>query len=286
MPNPLLNKKIFVKKNSFLSFLLKITLWRPRLSHFLMAFGCLLISVRVNRVMDDSAFSSTHITVGVGKEAQADEHPKPEEEKKDDSQKVGQEAEHDKKDHHPEKEDKPKSKDSVSKGKEGVEAISENILDFDPLTADENQMKVLNALSGNRKIVEKETEDLKKQKSLMDVSEKKIAQKLSELEALKNTLEQKAKTISKEEQDNITRMVTIYEAMKPGAAAIIFNKLDLSILIQLIKNMNQKKFSLVLAAMEPSKAQILTTEMLPKPDYSAQPVSPEFNTKASGNLKG
>ena len=50
--------------------------------------------------------------------------------------------------------------------------------------------------------------------------------------------------------------------MKPTAAAEIFNKLEFVALVQIIKHMNQKKASAILAAMDPKKARYLTIELL------------------------
>jgi flagellar motility protein MotE (MotC chaperone) len=252
-----------------LRLLLKILLWRPQLSHFLMAFACLLITVRVNNVIDSSETSlekieSTQISVSCAQANAA-------EEKKDDKKEAPKE----------EKKEKTGDKTDASKKEDEAKTASTDPFEFDPLTMDENQIKVLKALAESRKKVGKEEENIEKQKKLMDVSEKKISQNLGELEKLKTTLEKKTKDLSKEEEENINRMVKVYEAMKPAAAAQIFNKLDLPVLIELVKNMNQKKFSLILTSMDPMKAQILTTEMLPKPagydnpqSLQPQPVTP------------
>ncbi len=101
--------------------------------------------------------------------------------------------------------------------------------------------------------------DMEKQKKLLEIGQKKIA---AQLEKLKSDLEKEKGALTKEEVHNLTQTAKIYENMKPTAAAEIFNKLEFVALVQIIKHMNQKKASAILAAMDPKKARYLTIELL------------------------
>ena len=57
------------------------------------------------------------------------------------------------------------------------------------------------------------------------------------------------------------RLVKMYAAMKPKSAAAIFNRLDLDILLAMVKRMRPQSMAKILAAMDPAAARRLTTEL-------------------------
>lgn len=241
---------------------MKFLLWRPQLSHFVISFGLLLISIKTNTLLNDC---KPLFSLEWGIDAHAEEKKVETTEKPKDDQA---------------KESTPKDKDAKD---EKQAATAPDSLDFDPLNIDENQVKVLKALSEKRKKIDEEETSLKKKEKLLELSEKKIATSLSELEKLKTNLEQKTEQLSKEEKENIDHIVKIYETMKPATAAAIFDKFDLESLLKMAKHMSQKKFALILSNMDPAKAQYLTTYMLPKPKKPEVPSSDQKNTTASAS---
>ena len=139
---------------------------------------------------------------------------------------------------------------------------------FDALTLDENQIKVIQAMAEEKSNSPNDA-DMEKQKKLLEIGQKKIAAQLEKLEKLKSDLEKEKGALTKEEVHNLTQTAKIYENMKPAAAAEIFNKLEFVALVQIIKHMNQKKASAILAAMDPKKARYLTIELLRADQISA-----------------
>jgi flagellar motility protein MotE (MotC chaperone) len=59
--------------------------------------------------------------------------------------------------------------------------------------------------------------------------------------------------------------VKLYENMRPGDAATIFNGLDMHVLLEVVRRMNQRKAAPILAAMDPAKARALTAELARAP---------------------
>lgn len=143
-------------------------------------------------------------------------------------------------------------KDNKSKGE-----ASES---FDPLSLDENQIRVLKALAN--KSEGEADEEIQRRQKLLELSEKKLAEQVTNLEKLKSDVQTKKELLTKEERENIANTAKIYEAMKPEQAADIFNKIDPFVVAQLMKAMSQKKASLIIATMEGNKARALTIEML------------------------
>jgi flagellar motility protein MotE (MotC chaperone) len=66
--------------------------------------------------------------------------------------------------------------------------------------------------------------------------------------------------------------------MKPKEAARIFERLDMGVLIDVVKRMQPRKMSAVLAAMDPVAAQELTVELATGdklPDVPGDPTKPK-----------
>ena len=56
-------------------------------------------------------------------------------------------------------------------------------------------------------------------------------------------------------------LVKVYESMKPRDAAAIFNEMDLPVLLQVVDRMKDTKAAPVLAAMQPDRARLLTSQL-------------------------
>ena len=56
----------------------------------------------------------------------------------------------------------------------------------------------------------------------------------------------------------------VYETMKPRDAASIFNDMDMPVLLQVVDRMKDTKVSPVLAAMQPDRARLVTTQLAAK----------------------
>lgn len=63
------------------------------------------------------------------------------------------------------------------------------------------------------------------------------------------------------EEATLVSLVKIYESIKPKAAAAIFNRLGMPILISVVERMRESKPADVLARMDPAKARQVTAEL-------------------------
>jgi flagellar motility protein MotE (MotC chaperone) len=84
-----------------------------------------------------------------------------------------------------------------------------------------------------------------------------LAERRAALERREQQLDRHAALLATAEAD----LVKIYETMKPKAAAEIFNRLEMPILIRVIERMRAPKSVDVLARMEPAKAKQVTAEL-------------------------
>ena len=102
-----------------------------------------------------------------------------------------------------------------------------------------------------------------------------IQSKTEEMKAIESWISgaQAAKT----EADNarFKSIVTMYEGMKPKDAAKVFDRLDMSVLIEIASQIAPRKMSDILGLMTPEAAERLTVELArragaDKPDTSAE----------------
>ena len=234
--------------------LLRVLVWKPQLSHMIIPMCALALLYRGESLVDH-IFEIDFTKLTLAPEAQAAAETKEEEKpaEKKDEKKVSDESGKEEK---PDK-DLPKLEKVSDKKAVGEE-------EFDPLMIDDNAIKILKALSDKKKSQESIRGDaeLEKREKLAQISQEKAANEIKDLEKAKEALKTTEDKLTKAEVTNIKTMSKIYESMKPAQAADICNKLEMTALTQILKNMNPKKASAIVAQMEPGKARIVTIEML------------------------
>lgn len=135
------------------------------------------------------------------------------------------------------------------------------------------QMQLLADLAKRRQQLEAREKALDTREALMKASEKQIDTKIAELTGLKDQIEKLLGQQQKEQNSKITSLVKIYEQMKPKEAAAIFNQMDMTVLLQVVSKMSERKSAPIIAAMDTQKANELTvrlTEMNKLPDQKPQ----------------
>lgn len=97
--------------------------------------------------------------------------------------------------------------------------------------------------------------------SLLAAAEQKLTARVAELRTLQKHLEELEATRKQRENASWQGLVKLYEAMKPREAAVIFNDLEMSVLLQVVDRMKETKAAPILAAMQPDKARDLTAQL-------------------------
>lgn len=134
---------------------------------------------------------------------------------------------------------------------------------FDPLsTSSPKEVELLLKLAYRRQDIEKRESLLKERELALSVIEKQQKDKIAELTKLKESIEVLLKKTDKNSQEQLTNLVKIYEGMKPKQAAQIFDRMDMSILKELIPLMSQRKVSTILDQMSVVKAKELTLVLI------------------------
>ena len=132
-------------------------------------------------------------------------------------------------------------------------------------------------LSKRRADLDRREKELQTKEALLKAGQQELERKYTELSQLRSEIEKLLETQSAEEQARISSLVKIYENMKPGEAARIFNTLDLDVLVSVMSKMSERKLSPIIGQMESERAKTVTVilaqqKQLPElPD--AEPVS-------------
>jgi flagellar motility protein MotE (MotC chaperone) len=97
--------------------------------------------------------------------------------------------------------------------------------------------------------------------SLLAAAEQKLSARVEELVALQRKLEALEAARQQREEQGWQGLVKVYEAMKPRDAAVIFNDLQMPVLLAMLDRMKEAKAAPLLAAMNPDKAREVTAEL-------------------------
>jgi flagellar motility protein MotE (MotC chaperone) len=117
-------------------------------------------------------------------------------------------------------------------------------------------------LADRRAELDRRTKELEGREALLSAAEKRVDQKVQELEKMRAEIQNLLKSGDDKQNAQIDNLVGIYEKMKPKEAAAIFNEMALPQLLEIMPRMNPSKSSLVMAQMNPVKAKEVSTALL------------------------
>jgi len=144
----------------------------------------------------------------------------------------------------------------------------------DPLLLSPAEIEVLQQLSQRRRELDRRASEIDQQQVVLQAAEKRVDQKIAELQGLQKSIQTAVAKQSAAEDARTQRLVKIYETMKPKDAAQILSQLDMPITLELLSHMKELKTAPILAAMDPAKAEAITTALVQKQNQpAATPVS-------------
>jgi flagellar motility protein MotE (MotC chaperone) len=123
---------------------------------------------------------------------------------------------------------------------------------------------ILERLQARRQELEARAREIDIRESLLKAAEKRIESKVEEMKAVESRLS--AANGQKNETDSarLKNIVTMYEGMKPKDAAKVFDRLEMSVLLDISTQIAPRKMSDILGLMAPEAAERLTVEMARK----------------------
>ncbi|MBO6673993.1 MAG: hypothetical protein JJ908_06470 [Rhizobiales bacterium] len=124
---------------------------------------------------------------------------------------------------------------------------------------------LLDRLGERRVLMEEREQDLRVREQLLAAAERRLEERLAELEALEARVSAVADAEDERESQEIARLVQVYSAMRAKDAAAIFDLLDLPILVEVATAMNPRKMADILGEMTPESARRLTIALAGSP---------------------
>lgn len=146
----------------------------------------------------------------------------------------------------------PAAPAASSAGKGGMNDIS---------SMNESEVALLQKLSGRREQLEAQARKLDTRESLLNAAEKRLDERIGRLKEIEASIGALIERFDKQEEDRLTKLVQVYQSMKPKSAAAIFDQLDMEILLAVAKRMDEAKMAEILGKMTPEAAKRLTIEM-------------------------
>ena len=128
-----------------------------------------------------------------------------------------------------------------------------------PVSAGERAL--LLDLRARRKELDARDAALALSETVLAATEKRLMARADELIVLQKKLEAMEKARHDHDEANWSELVKVYEGMKPKDAAAIFNDLDLAVALPVFDRMKAAKMAIVLAAMQPERARLVTTQL-------------------------
>jgi len=123
------------------------------------------------------------------------------------------------------------------------------------------ERELLQSLTKRREELREWERTISLRENVLKISEQKIGEQTQELETLRQKVEELLKEYKGKEDDKIRSLVKIYENMKPKEAAVIFDEINMDILLQIIGQMKEKNAAPILAKMNPDRARAITEEL-------------------------
>ena len=160
---------------------------------------------------------------------------------------------------------KEKEKASVQEGQKPDKIAKDNRSKIEPVNyantkvvPSDSKLDLLESLAERRKQLNLRETQLKLKENLLQAAQKQIDDRIAQLKALEEKVQNDLKKQDVLRQSQYRRLVKIYSSMKAKEAARIFNGLDMPILVDLVRAMKAAVGSQILAKMEPAKARQLT----------------------------
>jgi flagellar motility protein MotE (MotC chaperone) len=138
-------------------------------------------------------------------------------------------------------------------------------VNIEDLQIETSREALLDRLGERRVLMEEREQDLRVREQLLAAAERRLEERLSELEALEARVTAVADAEDERESQEIARLVQVYSAMRAKDAAAIFDLLDLPILVEVANAMNPRKMADILGEMTPESARRLTIALAGSP---------------------
>jgi flagellar motility protein MotE (MotC chaperone) len=161
-----------------------------------------------------------------------------------------------------------------------------NFVPLDVVEGDDSERALLARLAERRTELDTREADVAMRTALLEAAEKRLAERAKELAALEAQVAALVDEKQAAEEAGFKAVVTMYESMKPKDAAKIFDTLNTTVLVKVVRAMSPRKMSPILAAMSPEPAQQLTIALAATENTDVVPASANENLAALPQIVG
>ncbi len=125
----------------------------------------------------------------------------------------------------------------------------------------ESERDILERLQSRRQELEQRAREIEIRESLLKAAEKRIESRVEEMKALEAKSSTSAGQRGEQDAARFKGIITMYEGMKPKDAAKVFDRLEMSVLIEIASQIAPRKMSDIMGLMQPEAAERLTVEL-------------------------
>lgn len=109
--------------------------------------------------------------------------------------------------------------------------------------------------------IERYLQDVDRRKGELAVAQAQLTQKLIELRKVRQDIKDHDNGVSRAQNDDISRIIAVYDQMKPEQAAMVLSNLPPDFAAQIIARVQPETGARIMASVEPGQAAILTSYM-------------------------
>lgn len=128
----------------------------------------------------------------------------------------------------------------------------------DPNQSSRSELAILERLARRRETLEAREGELDMRDALLKAAEKRLQQRIEELKALEESIKLASRKRRDEQQEDLGKLVAMYQSMKPKQAAKIFEVLEADVLLDIVKIMNPRKVAAIMGEMNAASAGALS----------------------------
>lgn len=109
--------------------------------------------------------------------------------------------------------------------------------------------------------IDRYMQDMQRRKDEIALAQKQLTEKLVELRKLKQQLGSSEQGITQAQNDDISRLIAVYDQMKPEQAAMVLSNLPPDFAAQILARVQPETGARIMASVEPGQAAVLTSYM-------------------------
>jgi flagellar motility protein MotE (MotC chaperone) len=125
----------------------------------------------------------------------------------------------------------------------------------------ETESQLLLELDRQRIELDRRAQALELREKLVDLMQQRLNQRVGELQQMKADLEKLLQSVSGRDDKELQKLANMYAAMKPTAAAPVLDKLENTVVVDILTRMPVKKSGKIMEALDPIKARVVSEIM-------------------------